>query len=297
MGDSINMLDPYPEMPLNIKLTTLPHFATNFRFVHITMATPPEHHWTYPQHSAIIFLMSSSGDKPEQRDRDHMNSSKHNYPTNAEREAAEAPAGPVNKWAIHRRMYDWVLGFAHSKHSTTALFVISFAESSFFPIPPDVLLGPLCLGKRSKALYFATVCTIASVLGAFLGYYIGVAAIDAAVAWIPGIEMGAIDDTSWKSVNGLSNRFNEYGQWFVFVAALTPIPFKLLTITAGAAKMNLLIFFVACLVGRSLRFYGVAGLFWWIGPKAVPFIDKYFNWLCIAFVVLLIGGFAVLKLF
>lgn len=184
-------------------------------------------------------------------------------------------------------MYDWVLSFAHHKHSTTALFGLSFAESSFFPIPPDVLLGPLCLGHRNKAMWFATVTTVASVLGAFLGYVIGYGLIDLALL-IPGITQDKID---W-----LAGEFDERGQLYVFVAALTPIPFKLLTITAGFAKMNLLIFALACLVGRAIRFYGVAGVFWWIGPKAMPFIDKYFNLLCVVFVALLVGGFAVLKL-
>ncbi len=184
-------------------------------------------------------------------------------------------------------MYDWVLSFAHRRHATPALFVLSFAESSFFPIPPDVLLGPLCLGHRRRSMWFATVCTVASVLGAFVGYYIGGALIDLALM-IPGITQEKID---W-----LAGEFETRGQWYVLVAALTPIPFKLLTITAGFAKMNLLVFALACVVGRSMRFYAVAGLFWWIGPKAVPFIDRYFNWLCLVFAVLLVGGFIVAKL-
>jgi len=96
-------------------------------------------------------------------------------------------------------------------------------------------------------------------------------------------------------VHKLMKEFEERGEWYVFVAALTPIPFKLLTITAGAAKMNLLVFTVACVVGRAVRFFGVAGMFWWIGPKAGPIIDKYFNWLALGFAVLLIGGFVVVK--
>ncbi len=201
--------------------------------------------------------------------------------------AAAAPAGPVSRWALHRRLYDWVLAFAHSKHSTAALFVLSFAESSFFPIPPDVLLGPLCLGKRNKSMWFATVCTVASVMGAFLGYVIGMFAIDLALK-IPGITQANID---W-----LAEQFALRGDLYVFIAALTPIPFKLLTITAGFAKMSLLPFTLACVIGRGLRFYAVAGLFWWIGPKALPFIERYFNLLCVVFVVLLIGGFAIIKL-
>ncbi|QQE13980.1 DedA family protein [Planctomycetota bacterium] len=217
-----------------------------------------------------------------------MKSSSNEKPSEGELKAAEAGVGPVSKWAIHRRMYDWVLGFAHSKHSGRALFGLSFAESSFFPIPPDVLLGPLCLGERKKSWWFATVTTIASVLGAFLGYAIGWGALDLALM-IPGIDQTGID---W-----LQTKFNENGEWWVFIAALTPIPFKLLTITAGFAEMNLLMFFAACLIGRAARFYGVAAAFWWVGPKAVPFIDKYFNWLCIIFVVLLVAGFGVIKLF
>ena len=202
-------------------------------------------------------------------------------------EAAEAAVEPVSRWAIHRHLYDWVLSFAHHKHSTTALFGLSFAESSFFPIPPDVLLGPLCLGHRKKSLWFATVTAVASVLGAYLGYVIGYALIDLALV-IPGITQERIDK--------LAGEFSVRGQWYVFIAALTPIPFKLLTITAGFAKMDLLIFTVACVVGRSIRFYAVATVFWWVGPKAMPIIDKYFNLLCIVFVALLIGGFGVLKL-
>lgn len=208
-------------------------------------------------------------------------------PADVERAAAEAAVGPINRWAIHRRLYDWVLSFAHHKHATTALGVISFAESSFFPIPPDVLLGPLCLGKRSKSWWFATVTTVTSVLGALLGYAIGLWFIKLALL-IPGITQDKVD---W-----LSGQFNANGDLYVFVAALTPIPFKLLTVTAGFAQMNLLIFVLACLIGRALRFYAVAGLFWWVGPKAMPLIDRYFNLLCIVFVILLVGGVALLKL-
>ena len=196
-------------------------------------------------------------------------------------------AKPVPKWAIHRRMYDWTLGFAHTKHSSLALFLISFAESSFFPIPPDVLLAPLCMGNRAKSFWFATVCTVGSVLGALLGYAIGFALIGLALM-IPGIDQEGID--------GLAETFDENGQLYVFVAALTPIPFKLLTITAGSAAMSIPVFLAACLVGRAVRFFAVAGLFWWIGPKAGPFIDRYFNLLCIVFTVLLVAGFFALKL-
>lgn len=210
-----------------------------------------------------------------------------------DRQAAAAPmATPVSKWAIHRRMYDWVLSFAHKPYGTWALAGISFAESSFFPIPPDVLLGPMCLSARRKSMWFALVTTLSSVAGAFLGYLIGVGAIELALM-IPGIEMGSPEQKN--TIRWLAARFNENGVIYVFIAALTPIPFKLLTITAGFASMPLLPFGLACLVGRAARFFGVAGVFWLIGPKAMPFIDRYFNLLCIIFTVLLVGGFLVIK--
>ena len=200
---------------------------------------------------------------------------------------ASVPAKPP-RWAIHRRLYDWVLSLAETSYGTWALFWISFAESSFFPIPPDVLLAPLCLGSRTRSLWFAAVTTIGSVLGALLGYAIGYWLIDYAVM-IPSISL--------EKIEGLKNEFDARGQWYVLVAALTPIPFKLLTIAAGAAKMSIPIFLVACVIGRAARFFLVAGIIRAIGPRAIPLIDKYFNLLCILFVVLLAGGFVAVKYF
>lgn len=200
--------------------------------------------------------------------------------------AVGAGRPPVNRWAIHRRLYDWVVGFAHKRYGVWALGGISFVESSFFPIPPDVLLGPMCLGDRKKSWWFATVTTVTSVLGAYLGYIIGMVSIGLALM-VPGITQEKVD---W-----LAGEFDARGTAYVFIAALTPIPFKLLTITAGFAEMNLIAFTLACIIGRGIRFFGVAFVFWLIGPKAVPFIDKYFNLLTIVFTVLLIGGFVALR--
>jgi membrane protein YqaA with SNARE-associated domain len=202
------------------------------------------------------------------------------------------PVKAVPKWAIHRRMYEWVLSFANHKHSTTALGAISFAESSFFPIPPDVLLAPLCMGNRSKAWWFATVCTVASVVGGLAGYAIGYGAWEATSQiwfdYVPGFT-----EDKFAKVEGL---YNEYGFWVIFIAAFTPIPYKVFTIAGGVFHQALLPFVLASLVGRGLRFFAVAAIFRWVGPKAQPFIDRYFNLLCIAFTLLLIGGFALLKL-
>ena len=193
---------------------------------------------------------------------------------------------PVTWWHIHRRLYDWTLGWAYHRSSQQALFGLSFAESSFFPIPTDVLLMPLVLGDRARWLRFAFLCTAGSVLGALLGYALGHYALQLALM-IPGIDQEGID---W-----LSAKFNEHGQLYVFVAALTPIPFKLLTITAGVATMNLLVFTAACIVGRAARFFLVAWMMHRFGPTITPLIDKYFNKLALLFGVLLIGGFVAVK--
>lgn len=209
-----------------------------------------------------------------------------------ESERAAAAPTVVSRWAIHRRMYDWVLGFAHHKHSTAALAILSFAESSFFPIPPDVLLMPLCLGNRRKAFWFATVCTIASVLGGLAGYAIGWGLWEATQAifynYVPGFT-----EAKFNNVGGLYERYNF---WVVFIAAFTPIPYKVITIAAGVFHINLVMFIIASAIGRGLRFFLVAGLMWKFGEPIVKFIDRYFNLLSIAFTLLLIGGFAVMKL-
>ncbi len=213
-------------------------------------------------------------------------------PTEMEVKSAEAVAGPVSRWAIHRRMYDWVLSFAHKKHSTAALFTLSFAESSFFPIPPDVLLMPMCLARRDKALWYATVCTVASVLGGVAGYCIGWGLWEAMSGffyhYVPGFK-----PETFQKVEGL---YQKYDFWVVFSAALTPIPYKVFTIAGGVFHIALLPFIIASIIGRGIRFFAEAGMMWYFGPKVLPLIDKYFNVLTLAFTVLLVGGFALIKL-
>lgn len=206
--------------------------------------------------------------------------------------ASPAAIAPVSRWALHRRLYDWVLSLAHHRHSTLALFTLSFAESSFFPIPPDVLLGPLCLGNRKKSMWFATVTTIASVLGALLGYAIGQFAWEATAEfwyqYIPGFTPELFD-----RVHGL---YDDYGVYVLFAAAFSPIPYKVFTIAGGVFRQPLLPFVLVSIVGRALRFFLVAGIFYWIGPRALPFIDRYFNLLCIIFTLLLVGGIVAIKM-
>ncbi len=209
----------------------------------------------------------------------------------SDEEAAREPR-QVSRWAIHRRLYDWVLSFAHSRHSTLALAGLSFAESSFFPIPPDVLLMPLALGNRRKAWWFATVCTLASVAGGVLGWLIGYFAWEATKGFWFDIVPG-FSPQKFATVEGL---YNEWGIWIIFAAAFTPIPYKVFTIAGGVFHQSLPLFILASLIGRGLRFFLVAGLMWALGNRIVPFIDKYFNLLSILFVLLLLGGFAAIRL-
>ncbi len=196
-------------------------------------------------------------------------------------------------WHWHRRLYNWVVHFAQTKHGATALFCLSFAESSFFPVPPDVLLGPLALGAPKKWLRFALACSIASVLGGIMGYCIGMFLWSMIGQWaynhldVIGLtEANFIKFQSW---------YDKYDFWIVFLCGFTPLPYKVCTISAGAARINFIGFLIASTVSRSARFFIVAGLVGWKGEKIRPFVEKYFNWLSLAFAVLLIGGFLVIK--
>lgn len=200
------------------------------------------------------------------------------------------------KWV--RDLYDWVLHWAETPYGPLALFILSFAEASFFPIPPDVLLIALALGLRERALRFAMICSTASVIGAVFGYAIGT------FAWWG--EAGQFSDfANWFFTNipgfteeiffNIQNLYNEWDFWVIFTAGFTPIPFKVFTVSAGAFDINFFMFIVASLVSRSARFFLVAGLIWKYGEPIRGFIDKYFNLLAIAFTVLLVGGFVGIK--
>jgi len=195
-------------------------------------------------------------------------------------------------WHWHKRLYNWVINFADSRHGGTALFALSFAESSFFPIPPDVLLGPLTLGAPKKWLRFALWCSVASVIGGILGYFIGMFLWSFIGGWV-------IANMSWAGLT--ETNFAKFQGWYgrhdfkiVFLCGFTPLPYKVCTISAGIAEINFLGFIIASTVSRSARFFIVAGLFGWKGEEIRPFIEKYFNWLSLAFSLLLVGGFAVI---
>ena len=197
-----------------------------------------------------------------------------------------------------RRLYDWILHWAETKYGVPALFLLALAESSFFPIPPDVLLIPLALGARSKAIRFALVCSVASIMGGIAGYGIGY------FSWWNGAEAySAVALFFFNHIPGfteqvflnIQEKYEIYNFLIVFTAGFTPIPFKIITISAGAFSVNFPMFLLASTISRSARFFLVALLIRQFGEPITAFIDKYFNILSIIFTILLIGGFLVLK--
>ena len=191
-----------------------------------------------------------------------------------------------------RRLYDWVLHWAETPYGVPALFLLSLAESSFFPIPPDPLLVALCLGVPKKALRFAAVATLGSVVGGVLGYGLGFGAWhlvqDWFFAYVPGVSPEA-----FGQVQALYDR---YDFWAVFLAGLTPIPYKVFTLSSGVFGINFGVFAVASVLSRGLRFFVVAGLIYRFGPPIARFIDRYFDLLAWTFGILLVGGFLVVEL-
>lgn len=187
-----------------------------------------------------------------------------------------------------------MIHFAETPHGEKALFLLSLAESSFFPIPPDVLLAPLTLGAPRKWFRFALSCSIASVVGGILGYAIGMFLWSGIGNWV----MTHLAPLGFTEANfaAFQRWYDRYDFWIVFTCGFTPLPYKVCTITAGIAQINFAGFVVASLISRSARFFLIAGLFGWKGQAIRPFIEKYFNWLSLAFIVLLAGGFAALKL-
>jgi len=200
--------------------------------------------------------------------------------------------------SIFKKLYLWMLSWSDKPSGPVALGIFSFSEAIFFPIPPDTLLIPLALGKREKALYFAFICSICSILGGTLAYTLG--------AWlwwedlnlysnfakfffdhIPGFTPAAFDR--------VKQLYDKYNFMIIFTAGFTPIPFKLFTISAGSFKINFPLFILASTLSRSARFFIVAFLIKLYGDPINYFIDKYFNIIAIVFTILLFGGFALLN--
>ncbi len=198
---------------------------------------------------------------------------------------------PEKKKNFIRRMYDWTVSWADKPQSTVALSLLSAAESSFFPVPPDVLLIPLVYGKPKKWWYFALVCTVFSVIGGVIGWYIGYAGWEAVkdffFNYVPGFTP--------ENFDYVKNLYKDNALLAIFTAAFTPIPYKIFTITAGVCDVPLYDLILGSIIGRGGRFFLVGLIIRVVGPKSKEFIDKYFNLLTIAFFVLLVLGFLAVK--
>jgi membrane protein YqaA with SNARE-associated domain len=184
-----------------------------------------------------------------------------------------------------RSLYDWTLQQANRPYAEWSLFGISFAESSFFPLPPDLMLLPMCIAAREKALRFAFICTLGSVLGGLLGYAIGALLFKTIGQWI--VNTYHLQDAFQKFHDG----FNEWGAWIILAKGLTPIPYKLVTIASGVAHFSLPLFIMASVITRGLRFYTVALLVMKFGAPIQEFIEKYLNWVALGLLAAIIFGF------
>ncbi|MFG6516569.1 YqaA family protein [Sulfitobacter sp. 1A13496] len=188
-----------------------------------------------------------------------------------------------------RRLYDWTLGLAQHRHALWALAVVAFVESSFFPIPPDILMIPMIIARPNRAWLIAGVALLASVLGGLLGYAIGALAFENLGQPILA-SLGKTD-----AMAEFSSRFNDMGFWAVLVAGVTPFPYKVITIMSGWTGMPLGTFIMTSILARGLRFFVVAGLLWRFGAPIRDFIERRLGLMFTLAVALLIGGFMVVK--
>ncbi|MBI4149527.1 DedA family protein [Candidatus Woesearchaeota archaeon] len=188
-----------------------------------------------------------------------------------------------------RKLYEYVLSWAHRKYAGAALFVLAFIESSFFPIPPDVLQIALSVSRPKKAFTYAGISLAGSVLGAVFGYLIGMFFYETVGKAI----IAALGYEAYFAQAGAL--YNQYAAGAVFIAALTPIPYKVFTIAAGVFQISVVPFILASIVGRGLRFMAVAALLYFFGARVQQFIEKYFNILTIVLGLLVIGGFFALR--
>ena len=188
-----------------------------------------------------------------------------------------------------RRLYDWTMSLATHRHALWALAVVAFVESSFFPIPPDVLMIPMIIAAPRRAFLIAGVATAASVLGGLFGYFIGWGLFEAIGQPIFDF-YGKAD-----AVEAFNARFNEYGAWAVLIAGVTPFPFKVITIMSGVTGLSLPVFILSSIVARALRFFLVAGLLWAFGAPIRDFIERRLGLVSTVFCVLLVGGFYLLR--
>jgi len=191
-----------------------------------------------------------------------------------------------------RRLYDWCLGAAGKPRASLALGAVSFAESSFFPVPPDVMLIPMALARPDRAWYYATLCTATSVIGGLLGYFIGAALYDSVGLWL--IHLYGYGD----KVEAFREAYARFGTWIILLKGLTPIPYKIVTITSGFAGYNLVMFVLCSIAARGVRFFMVAFLLNRYGMRARAIIEERLGfWVTLGAILLVAGIGAALYLF
>jgi membrane protein YqaA with SNARE-associated domain len=188
-----------------------------------------------------------------------------------------------------QRAYHWTMRMAAHRKAPQALFWVSFAESSAFPVPPDAMLIPMVLADRSRAWYYAFVATVASVLGGIVGYAIGYFLYETLGVWLINAYGLARQFEAYRAA------YNEWGLWIILIKGLTPIPYKLVTIASGAAAFDIWVFMAASVVTRGARFFMVAALLYWFGEPIRELIERRLTMLTTAFVVMLVGGFVVVR--
>lgn len=197
-----------------------------------------------------------------------------------------------------KKLYNWVLNWAYTPYAPIALFILAFAESIFFPVPPDLLLIVLVLGCRTKAFKYALNCTIGSVSGALIGYCVG------HFTWVnasgdftgfANLFFNNIPGFSVDLFNSIKLLYTKWDFWIIFTAGFTPIPYKIFTVTAGVFDINLLMFLLSSIISRGARFFILAFLLWRYGSSIKLFIEKYFNLIALGFTVCLVGGFVIIK--
>jgi membrane protein YqaA with SNARE-associated domain len=202
------------------------------------------------------------------------------------------PGGPIQTPVMLRRLYDWVFELAAKPWATKAVAVIAFVESSFFPIPPDVMLVPMCLAKPKRAFFYAGVCTIASVLGGLLGYAIGALLYDTVGQFV--VKLYGYGD----KMDAFRAAYAEWGAWIILIKGVTPIPYKLVTIASGFAGYNLFWFTVLSVITRGIRFFALAALLYFWGEPARAFIEKRLGLVTfVSAAIIVVGFYAATKLF
>ena len=205
---------------------------------------------------------------------------------------SQSPPSRFRPGVIFRSLYQWVIHWSDTPHARTALLLIAFAESSFFPVPPDVLLIAMGVGAPHRALGFAALCLVGSVTGGMAGYVIGLGLWSVISGWFFAYIPGFTPEVFEK----VSTLYHDNAFWAVFAAGFSPIPYKVFTLAAGVAQINFPTFVMASILSRGLRFFLIGGALRVFGPSIKQLLEKYFDLFTILFLVLLIGGFVLVSL-